>query len=114
MGERVVFNFKQADGNYISLYSHWGETSMHEDLAHAIDKARPRWNDETYLARILVSQLIGQDWDSELGYGLWAGTSRYEGETNVEIDLSNKTVTDDSGTHSFDYFANYHREEVNV
>ena len=39
-------------------------------LANALDKARPRWNDESYAIRIATSQMINDDWNSETGWGL--------------------------------------------
>jgi hypothetical protein len=109
MGARVVFNLKQADGKYIHLYSHWGETDRYIDLANALDKARPRWTDESYCQRIIVSQLIGDQWDQETGFGLWTSDEPYYGETSMEIDFANKTVKDESGTHDWDSYIKYHQ-----
>ena len=39
-------------------------------LADAVIKARPRWNDESYATRIVISQLIGDQWNMETGWGL--------------------------------------------
>ena len=82
MGDRCTFLFadtleapegtKQSDLIVTVLYSHWGGESRHEDLAYAIAKALPRWNDPSYATRICVSQIIGSDWDSETGFGLFA------------------------------------------
>lgn len=112
MGDRVVYTMEQADGLTLNLYSHWGGSDRFTALAMAIDKARPRWSDETYCARIITSQLINQFWDEETGYGLWAGRAG-EGSMAGEypdliISLTGNTVTDETGTHSFDEFVNYH------
>ena len=107
MGARVFFNLRQSDNNFISLYSHWGEDSRHTDLAIALDHARPRWSDESYCARIIVSQLIGDDWNSETGYGLMAGNQGMYDETAIDVDLELQTVTDEIGTHSYDEFITY-------
>lgn len=117
MGARVVFTIKQTDGLRLNLYSHWGEYERFQNLAHALDKARPRWSDESYAARIIVSNLIGPDWDSELGFGLWASSEDglYGGDCqDILIDLSNNTVTDETGTHTFDNFISYHGAMQNV
>ena len=108
MGARVFFNIKQDENTYISLYSHWGEYTRFSDLANALDKARPRWGDVSYATRIIISQLIGTEWDSEIGYGLFAGTEPLIDESNLEVDITNKTVTDETGTHDFDTFINFH------
>jgi hypothetical protein len=112
MGARVFFNIKQDENTWISLYSHWGEDSRHVDLAHAISKARPRWSDASYATRIIVSQLIGPEWDSETGFGLWAGTEGIYDETSIDVDLVNQIVSDESGVHSFKSFCEYHGYSV--
>lgn len=57
----------------IVLYSHWGGYQIAHDLARALHAARGRWNDPSYGARIIVSQVIGDDWGREVGYGLSVG-----------------------------------------
>jgi hypothetical protein len=108
MGARVIYNIKQGDGNYIHLYSHWGETDRYPDLAKALDKARPRWTDESYCARIIVSQLIGPLWSDETGFGLWTSDAPCYDETSMEIDLSKQLVIDETGSHSWEGFIDYH------
>jgi hypothetical protein len=39
-------------------------------LADAVIAARPRWNDPAYATRIAISQIIGNDWNMETGFGL--------------------------------------------
>lgn len=112
MGARVIFNIKQNEGEYICLYSHWGEYTALEDAGRAIAKARPRWGDDPYCARIIVSQLIGDQWDSETGFGLWVSAEPCMDEAWVLIDLQEQTVTAVDGTHSFEGFANYHSVAV--
>lgn len=83
MGDRVnfVFSTKSVEGKTdeqclegsLVLYSHWGGSHAANDLAHAMEKARPRWHDEAYCLRILVSQIVGTQWDEETGFGLSVG-----------------------------------------
>jgi hypothetical protein len=70
MGDRANFAFKQPNGHYIVLYGHWAGHEMLKNLSLAIHKAKPRWTDEAYGTRIAISQMIGDDWDSETGWGL--------------------------------------------
>ena len=71
MGDRAVVGFRtHADAPTLYLYSHWGGATVLEDLAEALYVARDRWNDPTYATRICVSQIIGQRWNVETGYGL--------------------------------------------
>jgi hypothetical protein len=58
-----------------------------------------------------LSQLIGDQWDQELGFGIWASTEtgHYGGDhPDITIDLVNKTVEDETGTHTFEQFISYH------
>ena len=116
MGARVNFIFKQSDGNAVGLYSHWGEDSWAEDLAMALKHAAKRKGDESYAARIIISQLINNQWDQETGFGLWASSEdgMYGGDCpDITINLVNQTVVDETGTHTFDSFISYHALSLN-
>ena len=117
MGDRIVYVIKQDKDLSVNLYSHWGGYDRFTSLAKAIKAAEPRWDDTSYATRIIVSQLIGGDWAEETGFGLWASNEHgmYGGDhPDIVIDLVNKTVIDDTGTHSFNSFINYHTEEITV
>lgn len=70
IGDRANFGFRQTDGSVIYLYGHWAGYEMMGRLANAIDVARPRWNDESYATRICISQIIGDEWNQELSWGI--------------------------------------------
>lgn len=109
MGDRIVYTVKQDNDSYISLYSHWGGYERYQALAYALSKARPRWDDVSYGTRILFSNLIGPEWDSETGYGIWVGEDNGAGDhPSITIDFVDKTVSDETGEHSFDDFISYH------
>ena len=117
MGDRIVYSIKQDSKLSVNLYSHWGGYDRFAALANALHAAEPRWNDSSYATRIIVSQLIGSDWADELGFGLWASDEpgMYGGDhPDIIIDLINKTVEDETGTHSFEQFINYHKAFVTV
>ena len=117
MGARINFVFKDYERaigepkSYITLYSHWGETRWREDLAVALDKARGRWDDPSYGIRIVVSQLIGDQWNKETGYGLFTSVDGEDlGDFTVVLDFINQTVNDTGNEHSFDSFVEYQQE----
>lgn len=113
MGARINFVLKVYPNEqaHVTLYSHWGETTWRENLADALSKAAPRWTDQNYAARIVVSQLIGNDWDKETGYGLFTSVDGEDlGDTTVVVDFTNETVNDTGNEHSFTSFINYHEE----
>ena len=39
-------------------------------LADAVIEARPRWSDPSYATRIAISQIVGDQWTEETGWGL--------------------------------------------
>ena len=70
MGDRANFVFVQPGGDTIVLYVHWAGYNMLANLAEAVAKAQPRWNDPSYATRIAISQMIGDGWGFETGWGL--------------------------------------------
>lgn len=67
MGDSRQVYFKDMG---IWYYTHWGGCDLPNNLKKAILKAKPRWNDAPYCFRIIISQLIGEDWDNVEGHGL--------------------------------------------
>jgi len=70
MGDRANFGFKDSKGDTVFLYGHWAGHRMLENLAEAVQHARPRWSDAAYATRIAISQMIGDGWSMETGFGL--------------------------------------------
>ena len=112
MGARCTFVFKQAENQAVALYSHWGEDSMYQDLAGALQHATSRiaMGDAPYATRMAISYLLQHDILSETGYGIYACNPDDLGfmDHPVIIDLTDKTVADDTGVHSIDEFVTYH------
>lgn len=78
MGDRYCVGFTGFDENdsaerRVWLYSHWGGSDRHNEIAQAIEKARPRWSDPTYATRIAISTIVGDYWKEETGFGIEAG-----------------------------------------
>jgi hypothetical protein len=117
MGDRIVYTIKQDQDLSLNLYSHWGGYGRFEALAAAIQAAKPRWNDTSYCARIIISQLIGDQWNSETGFGLWAsnGDGFWGGDhPDITVNMVDNTVEDETGIHTFEEFVNYHGAAVTV
>lgn len=57
------------DREAVVLYSHWGGYEMPETLRKALAR-RQRWDDESYLARIIFDTMTEGDHGSETGYGI--------------------------------------------
>jgi hypothetical protein len=91
-----------ADGSDIVLYQHWGGENMLAHLAAALDAAQGRWNDESYCTRIMISNLVGDKWTNETGYGL--NTKIMDNEHSIPvIDFSDNTVA----LYEFDFETGY-------
>ena len=121
MGDRANFGFRaDSESPVVVLYAHWGGYQMMANLANAIATARPRWSDEGYATRIAISQLIGDQWNQELSYGIyvneigdnehsvpvvnWKGqtVSLYEADWNtVRVDFDHATPKFTMGFDSF-------------
>ena len=77
----------------IYLYTHWNGYRWPEMLREALDSpvARGRWEDEQYLARIIVDQLFADLRDRETGGGI----STVRGDNSYDIivlDMLNQRV----------------------
>lgn len=95
MGARINFIFKESDSRpAVVLYSHWGETEWQRDLAMALQHSRPRWIDDSYATRMMISYLIQDSVLEETGFGIYAvnGPNYELGDSAVIIDFYNKTV----------------------
>ena len=110
MGARCNFVFKQKEDLAVALYSHWGEDDMHRDLARALEHAAVRKGDGEYYTRMAVSYLLKESILEETGFGLYACNPNDMGFADhpILIDLTNNTISDETGSHSVDSFINYH------
>jgi hypothetical protein len=84
MGDRANFGFTQSNGDTIVVYGHWAGSGMLDLLARAVDKARPRWDQESYATRIAISNLIQDEWRSETGWGMLVN-ERSDNEHKIPI-----------------------------
>lgn len=96
MGARTNFHFVEGD-NTLTLYSHWGGDTRKEDLANALVSAMPRKGDNSYFLRIAISQIVGEYWNAETGFGLFINEPDNPEEQygRLVINLNNWTVSDD-------------------
>ena len=93
MGDRANFVFVQPNGETIVLYGHWAGHNMLAKLADAVIAARPRWNDNSYATRIAISQLIGDQWNMETGWGLSVNTIQDNEHKIPVVDFEQQTFS---------------------
>lgn len=58
MGERGNIKVTMEDDTSVYFYTHWTGYYVQHDLANALDRGRGRWNDPSYLARIIFSEML--------------------------------------------------------
>jgi|LauGreDrversion4_2_1035121.scaffolds.fasta_scaffold966821_1 hypothetical protein len=99
MGARIHFVFKEKDElPAVVLYSHWGEDEWPRDLAMALDHARPRWTDGSYVTRMIISYLMQDSLLGSTGFGIYAipdgGNVGDLGDHTIIVDIVQETVLD--------------------
>jgi hypothetical protein len=107
MGARINFVFKdRGDKPAVVLYSHWGQDEWQRDLAMALDHARPRWSDEAYVTRMIISYLIQDSILESTGFGIYAinDTSSDLGDQTVIVDIIQEVVIDGNVKADWDLF----------
>jgi hypothetical protein len=100
MGARINYVFKNSEGGpSVVLYSHWGETEWQRDIAMALLHSKPRWRDDSYFTRMMISYLMQDSVFSETGFGIYAinDINQDLGDTTVIVDIAKETIIDGQG-----------------
>lgn len=91
MGMRRNIELTYSNDQKIYLYTHWGAETMEEELKNALERGINRWCDESYLARIIISEFIKDDILSDTGFGIAPYVMEEEYPT-IRVDLKNGSV----------------------
>jgi hypothetical protein len=89
MGDRGNIFIKYDEYNGIYFYTHWRGSEIRNVVKAALSK-RERWDDDSYLARIIFDELTGLDGGST-GYGISPYLQDYNHPT-VIVDIDNQCV----------------------
>ncbi|MBV5279967.1 MAG: hypothetical protein J0651_01480 [Actinobacteria bacterium] len=95
MGDRAVVGFRDnLQTPTIFIYQHWVDGEQSDVLAGALNASRPRWGDNSYATRICLSQIVGANWNGELGYGIYVGDTSHGADYGyiLVVDWSRKVV----------------------
>ena len=108
MGARINFVFDDGTEALTVLYSHYGEYTWQDDLAGALDHAKPRLGDHSYFTRMIISYLIKDSILNPTGFGIYAIKNTEISEMwdkVVVIDLVNSLVTDLDNSNSIPFYS---------
>lgn len=75
----------------IYFYTHWGAEDLKEELKRALIRGKGRWDDPSYLARIIFSEMIQEDIQGETGFGIAPYKTDPEFRT-IKVNLHTKEV----------------------
>lgn len=109
MGDRANIKFVEVEGGEIFFYTHWSGTELPEILAAALDRGRDRWNDESYLARIIFSEMVKDDLGSNTGAGISTYRTDYEYDDLI-VSVKDQRIYGRGGDLSFEDFVTHHKE----
>jgi hypothetical protein len=91
MGDRANIYVKNTPSTGVYLYTHWRGSELAVILRDALAR-KLRWNDDSYLTRILFDQMTKGETGEETGFGI--GTSPPDNEHPLlVVDCDQRTVS---------------------
>lgn len=101
MGARrnIKLEYRKVDENGVKdfpiyFYTHWGAEELPETLKNALKRGFERWDDESYLARIIFSEMIKDDVLELTGYGIAPYPIDDKQYPTITVNLEHQTVDD--------------------
>jgi len=92
MGDRGLVKMVSEGEPSLNFYTHWGASSLPTTVADGLARGVARWNDYSYLNRIVFSEMIQHEVLDETGYGISVGEIDHDAWRIVTIDHVAKTV----------------------
>ena len=91
MGNRANVVIKDR-GEKVCLYTHWNGTDLPEVLRKAMTRGQQRWDDLSYLARIVFCDMVEGEERELTGFGI--SVTPQEGHDRIiDVDIAAQTVT---------------------
>lgn len=107
MGDRANIAIKQEvksdEPVYIYFYTHWTGSELPVILQSALKRGRSRWGDDSYLNRIIFSEMIQDSVLDETGYGISTSLGD-NGHEIIYVDHEAMTVTIGDKKWSFEEY----------
>lgn len=92
MGDRGNIIVKDSDST-VYLYTHWTGSDLPEVIKSGLVRGKDRWDDGSYLARILFCEMVkGQEMDTT-GFGI--SSVMGDGGTDIIVNIDDQTVVED-------------------
>lgn len=116
MGNRANIRTHQVkkDGlavNDIYFYAHWDGSTLPEILRTALVRGKDRWDDASYLNRIIFSEMIKNDWEETSGYGISTYLTDNE-HAIINVDTTNKIVKIGGNKWSFEDYVKDSKKDL--
>lgn len=109
MGDRVNVRIHFGNDNWITLYSHWGGHRMARTVAEALKRGKGRWQDPSYLARIIFCKMVFGREEQTTGYGIFPGQPETGPDNpDIVVDTKETTVSIRQDSLSFEDFISKH------
>jgi len=90
MGDRGQVKIIHWDDKEIYLYTHWGGGELEASVKKTLSK-RSRWNDDSYLTRMLFCDMVEGYEKDETGFGIQTVPNDDAGIT-ITINPENQTI----------------------
>lgn len=90
MGDRANVVIKDGD-EAVCLYTHWNGTELPEVLRKAMTRGQQRWDDSSYLARIIFCDMVEGEERELTGFGI-SVTPPDGRDRIIDVDIAAQTV----------------------
>lgn len=93
MGNRAnikIIQYENATPLY--LYTHWNGSIWNIELAKALKFGESRWNDTSYLTRIIISRMYAHDVNDTTGGGIGVDVIPDNENPIIVVDMQTNTV----------------------
>ena len=99
MGERGQIAIKNPNDQRVYLYTHWYGPEIPEVLKAALKRGRNRWDDESYLARIIFNEMTKGKEMEDTGYGIDTYKHIDTSYPIPVLDCNTQTITWEKGAY---------------
>jgi len=113
MGDRYQVIIRSAGDAPLYFYTHWNATRMPHAVQQSLLRAKDRWEDSPYLARIIFCDMIQGEERATTGYGI--STLPYDvSYEDLVIDPEQCTVTCKDKRYTFEEYIYLRQAELDA